>query len=59
MILLWTNLIKTLDNNDTGYLIQVDMHFPIELHDKIKLYTLASETLTPELEWLSEVQKEI
>ena len=37
MILLWTNLIKTLDNNDTGNLIQVDMHFPIELHDKIKI----------------------
>ena len=27
-------ILKTLDGNNTGYIIQVDKHFPIELHDK-------------------------
>ena len=29
-------ILKTLDGNNTGYIIQVDKHFPIELHDKFK-----------------------
>ena len=59
MILLWKKLLKTLDNTNTGSIIQVDIHFPIVLHNKFKEYILAAETLTPELEWLSDSQKEI
>ena len=35
------------------------MHFLIELHDEFKECFPAPETLTPELEWLSDYQKEI
>ena len=54
MTLIRRNISKTHDDNNTGYIILVDTHFPIELHDKLKEYILACETLTPELELLSD-----
>ena len=35
------------------------LHFHSELHDKFKEYPPAPGTLAPELEWLSDYQKEI
>ena len=52
-------ILKTLDGTSTGYIIQVDIDFPIELNDEFKEYSLASETFTPELEWLSEYHEKI
>ena len=46
------------DNNNTGCIIEVDLHFPIELHNASKEYPPAPETLTPKLEWLSYYQTE-
>ena len=55
----WRKIQKTLDDNNTGYINLVDTHFLIDLHDRLKEYILASETLTPELELLSDYQEEI
>ena len=52
-------ILRTPDDNYTGYIIEVDLLVPIELHDKLKEDPPAPETLTPELEWLSDYQKEI
>ena len=59
MTLIWRKIQKTLDDKNTGYIILVDTHFLFDLHDKLKEYILASETLTPELELLSDYQEEI
>ena len=51
------DILQTLDDNGTGYILDVDVHFPIELHDRCKEYPPAPETITPEVEWLSSYQK--
>ena len=28
--------LKTADDNDIGYIVEVDLHFPIKLHDRLK-----------------------
>ena len=59
MTLIWKKILKTFDDNNTGCIIQVDIHFLIELHDNFQEFILASETLTPDLEWRSDYQQEI
>ena len=45
------------DENKTGYIIEVDLIFPKEIHDKLKEFPPCPESLTPKMEWFSEVQK--
>ena len=40
-------ILETFDNNNTSYIIKVDVHFHFELHDKFKEYPSTPETLTP------------
>ena len=39
--------------------MEVDLHFPVELHDKFKEFPPALETLTPDIEWLTPYQRNI
>ena len=45
-------IFTTPDYNNTGYILEVDLHFPIEPHEKFREYPPTPETLTPELERL-------
>jgi hypothetical protein len=42
---------------DIGYIIECDLHFPRHLHDKFKELPPAPETLTPNIEWFSELSE--
>ena len=61
----WDNLMKleyileAPDDHRTGYISEEDLHFPVELHDKLKELPPFPETLTPDIEWLTPYQREI
>ena len=46
------------DEGKTGYLFEVDLHYPKELHDMHNGYALASNNETIKKEWLSKWQQE-
>ena len=52
-------ILKNPDDNETGYRLEVDLHFPVELHDKLKEFPPAPESLTPDTEWPTPYQREI
>ena len=47
-----SDILKTTDNNYIGKIVEAELHFPIELHDKSENFP-ACDTLTPQLEWLN------
>jgi len=53
------NILKTEDEGDTGYILEVDLLFPEELHDKFKQFPPCPENIAPCDDWLSDYQKEI
>ena len=52
-------ILETTDDNETGYIVECDLHFPKEIHEKLRQYPPAPESLTPKDEWLSTYQKEL
>ena len=52
-------ILETTDENETGYVVECDLHFPKEIHEKLKQYPPAPESLTPKDEWLSPYQMEL
>ena len=52
-------ILNTPDNNDTGYIVEVDLEFPRHLHDKFKEYPHCPESLTPAIEWFSDFSKTV
>jgi len=52
-------VLATPDDNETGYIIECDLTFPEELHDKFKEFPPAPEILTPEDSWMSDYQLEL
>ena len=38
------------DKNETGYIVEVDLQFPVQVHDKFKLFPPAPETVTPNID---------
>jgi hypothetical protein len=49
-------VLETPDDNEVGYILEVDIVFPPEIHEKLKEYPPAPEILTPEDSWMSEYQ---
>ena len=49
------NVLKT-DNNDVGYIVECGLHFPKEIHHKLKEFTPAPEILIPKDEWMRDFQ---
>ena len=58
----WDNLmeleyiLEAPDDNWTGYISEEDLHFLAKVHDKLKEFPPAPETLTPDIEWLTQYQ---
>ena len=52
-------IMKILDKHWKRYRIEVDLHGPVELHDKLKEFPPALETLTPDIEELTRYQREL
>ena len=53
------DILKTADDNDIGYIVEVDVHFPIELHAKFKELPPTCDMLTPQFEWLRNYQLKV
>ena len=47
---------QTSDEADEGHIIECDLHFPPETHDKLKEYPPCPENIDPKLEWFSDYQ---
>ena len=52
------NILETPDDNRKGYIVEVYLECPRDLHDKFKEIPPCPETLTPKMEWFSEFQQE-
>ena len=52
-------ILKTPDDSEIGYMVEVDLEFPKELHNKFKQYPPCPEPLKPKVEWFSDYQKEV
>lgn len=39
----WWNFVKEYDNKDVGYVLEVDLEYPIDLYDKHNAYPLEPE----------------
>ena len=50
-------ILKTGDEADVGYIIECDLEFPREIHDKLKEFPPCPETLAPSTEMLSKYRK--
>ena len=56
----WAEFILNLkDEQDVGYMFEVDLEYPEELHDLHDAYPLAPEKIEIKEEYLSEYQKEL
>jgi hypothetical protein len=53
------DILNTDDNSDVGYIVEVDLHFPAEIHDKLKEYPVCPENTNVKEEWLSDYQNNI
>ena len=50
-------ILNTADDSSTGYIVEVDLSFPEEIHEKLKQYVPCPENIAPKYEWLSGLQK--
>ena len=52
-----SEILQTADDARYGYIIECNLFFPPEIHDKLKEFVPAPETLTPNMDWLSDYQR--
>ena len=53
------DILATDDCASEGHIVRVNLHFPPEIHDKLKEFPPAPENINPDIEWFSEFQKEL
>ena len=51
------DILATDDDADAGYIVEVDLSFPAEIHDRVKQFPPCPENIAPPEEWMSEYQK--
>ena len=52
-----SEILQTADDSSQGYIMECDLFFPPEIHDKLQEFVPAPETLTPNMEWFSGYQR--
>jgi hypothetical protein len=52
-------VLNTSDDNDAGYILEVDLHIPDEIHDKLKEFPPCPELITPDVNMFSDYQKKL
>ena len=52
-------ILNTSDTDATGYIVEVDIEFPIDTHEQCKEYPICPEPLTPNAEWFSKNQRHL
>ena len=52
-------VLKTPDDNETGYVVVLDLTFPIKLHDLIKEFPPCPENISVKEDWMSDYQKSL
>ena len=52
-------VIATDDEASKGYIVECDLSFPEEIHEKIKEYPPCPENIAPKLEWMTDFQKQL
>ena len=53
------DVLEAPDDSDVGYIVEVDIECPKEIHNKLKEYPPAPEILTPQDDWMSDYQQEL
>jgi hypothetical protein len=53
------DVLETADDAETGYMVEVDLSFPKEIHERLKQLPPCPETRAPDEAWFSEYQKEL
>ena len=51
------DILNTTDEAETGYMVEIDLSFKQEIHEKLKQMPPCPESLIPKEEWFSEYQK--
>ena len=46
------DVLTTEDDAEEGHIIEVDLHFPPEIHDRLKEFPPAPENIVPKVEWV-------
>jgi hypothetical protein len=57
--ILLDDVIDTPDDSDIGYMVEVDIAFPKEMHELLKQFVPCPENITPRKEWYSDYQDEL
>jgi hypothetical protein len=52
-------VLNTGDDNEIGYILEVDLEYPSDLQDLFKQYPPCPENISPEFEWFSEFQQSL
>ncbi len=52
-------VLKAPDDNDEGYRLEVDLHIPEKIHDKLKEFPPCPEIMSPSEDMLSDYQKKL
>ena len=50
------DILNTDDNSDVGYIVECDLIFPKEIHEKLKEYPPCPENICPKAVWMSDFQ---
>ena len=53
------DVLNTSDETDIGYMVEVDLSFPKQIHGLLKQFVPCPEHITPNKEWFSDYQKEV
>ena len=52
-----TKILQTADDSNRGYIVECDLYYPPEIHDKVKEFVPCPETLTPDSQMFSDYQR--
>jgi hypothetical protein len=53
------DILNAADNNEIGYILEVDLSFPEHIHDKLREFPPCPENTDIKEEWLSDYQKNL